>query len=391
MVRWAFLALLALFALILVLQRISIFQEDKEVRVVGRVEESLVKNSDEKFFVIADIRIKFESQAVPIPGELWEVVGRLEKRVIKPGYEYLVLIPSHLKKLGEPDLYRIYARAIRYKIVSNLLKWLPSDQGGISAGVVFGGDEHIGRKTVDEFKRVGLTHILAASGFNVGLVASWSIVLTGRWFGRRKGAWISAGVIWTYVVMAGMMPAVARAGVMGMLLVFGGLIGRPVNGLWSLAIVGLGMIIWDPMIIFDVGFQLSMVSMAGLLMVSTESHNVFVASFKQSVAAIAMTTPLIAHYFGTFSLAALPINILVLWAIPILTQIVIVASLIGFVWFELGWVISFLARPILEYLLMVVGVVSDWQFASVWVGKWDGFSVLGYYLGLFVLFKLFLK
>src|SRR4051812_50168991 len=104
---------------------------------------------------------------------------------------------------------------------------MPSREGELARGFVLGEDERIDEGTKEDFRRSGLSHLLAVSGENVTLLALLAMPVLGL-LGiplRERLIWV-LGLIAVYVPVAGARPSGQRAGVMGAIGVLAGFWGR---------------------------------------------------------------------------------------------------------------------------------------------------------------------
>ena len=110
-----------------------------------------------------------------------------------------------------------------------------------------GDDQGIDAETVEDFRRAGLSHLLAVSGQNVALLALLAmpvLALLGLPL-RARLAWV-LGLIVVYVPLAGAGPSIERAGVMGALSVLATLRWRRASRLYALAVAAAVTLAIDP-------------------------------------------------------------------------------------------------------------------------------------------------
>ncbi|MBI5865715.1 MAG: ComEC/Rec2 family competence protein [Planctomycetes bacterium] len=125
-------------------------------------------------------------------------------------------------------------------------------------------------KAVSEaFRRTGTIHLLSVSGFHVGLLGlvTWWVVRRGLRRGARATAAVTALVLITYFSIADPNSPILRATAMGLLACVAISIGRPLNPTNWLAASAIGILMYSPLDLFDAGFQLSFVQVAGLVIV----------------------------------------------------------------------------------------------------------------------------
>ena len=262
-------------------------------------------------------------------------------------------------------------------------KWLPGDEGALAAVMLWGGSEGLSRQTKEAYRRVGLLHIVAASGYNVTLVTGWILSACLIWLSRRWALGVTVAGIVIYMLLAGWQPSIIRAGIMAILAMTGLILGRERDAKWLLMLTGAAMLAWNPKLISDIGFQLSFAATFGILTFLNTSpgvRSVLLADLKTTLAAQAMTTPLILHHFGNLSVISPLVNAAVLWTVPLIMQI----TAAGLVWGP----INYLAWPLLRMQTWVVGSVAAWPISNWEMGKMSWLWVAVYYVMLFLLIKI---
>ena len=219
---------------------------------------------------------------------------------------------------------RIQARA-----ESALGRGMPAREAELARGFVLGQDDGIDPRTVDDFRRSGLSHLLAVSGENVTLLALLAMpVLAALGIPLRERLLWVLGLIAVYVPLTGAGPSIQRAGVMGALGVLATLAGRRASRFYALAIAAIVTLAIDPRVGTDVGWQLSFAAVVGILLLATPLREAIAARIGSrgwrralaegaavTIAATLATAPLIANRFGTVSTATLAANLLAMPAV----------------------------------------------------------------------------
>lgn len=267
---------------------------------------------------------------------------------------------------------------IRDSIDRHITLWLPGDLGGLASGIIIGGARGISKKLYNAFNVVGMTHVVAVSGYNLTIVASWIISGLKSW-GRKRALVVGMVSIVGYMILAGMGAAVVRAGLMALAGNAASLWGRKTDGGWVLLLAVMAMWLVTPQVITTISFQLSVAAMAGLVWLAPRLR--LPEILRTTVAAIIMTTPIIWAYFGTVSLISVVANVVLLWTVPIIMEIIALAVVVGLVWNLGGLVIANLAVPLLYVLMAGVMAFARVPLAQVKVGALGWPLVVGYYLG----------
>jgi competence protein ComEC len=218
---------------------------------------------------------------------------------------------------------------IRERASDGLGRGMPSREAELARGFVIGEDEGIDAATKEDFRRAGLSHLLAVSGQNVTLLALLAMPLMAA-LGiplRERLVWV-LGLIVVYVPLAGAGPSIQRAGVMGAVGVVATLAGRRASRLYALLLaLGVTLAI-DPGVATDIGWQLSFAAVTGIFLLAAPLRAAIAARIGRgawrgalgegaavTIAATLATAPLIAFHFETLSITTLAANLLALPAV----------------------------------------------------------------------------
>jgi competence protein ComEC len=218
---------------------------------------------------------------------------------------------------------------IRERASDGIGRGMPSREAGLARGFVLGEDERIDEGTKEDFRRSGLSHLLAVSGENVTLLALLVMPVLGL-LGiplRERLLWV-LGLIAVYVPVAGAGPSIQRAGVMGAVGVLAMLGGRRSSRLYALALAAVVTLAVNPGVAADIGWQLSFAAVLGILLLAGPLRRAVVARLGRgpwrralaeglalTVAATLATAPLIAYHFETLSTTTLLANVLAMPAV----------------------------------------------------------------------------
>lgn len=172
----------------------------------------------------------------------------------------------------------------------------------------------------DRYARAGLVHILSISGFHVGVILGWC-VLVGRLAGlpRVRAELVGALVAVAYVLFLGWPPPAARAALLAAVAAFSHWRQRRPLGIALLAVTCILVLLLDPEAVRDAGAWLSAASLAGVLLATAWSDRALGTAWgwrmlAASVGAVLAAAPITAAVFGTVSLAGVLLNFI---AIPL--------------------------------------------------------------------------
>jgi competence protein ComEC len=204
--------------------------------------------------------------------------------------------------------------------------------------------------------------------------------LFNRFLQRYVALMVALEAIALYTVLVGAEPPVVRAAIMGGLATPALIVGRQSDGPPSLLFAASLMAAWQPMVLWDVSFQISFMAMLGLVLyverlarfaerafehlVSLETAERLAGLLRESLLAtmaaeITVLLP-IAYHFGQFSPLALLANLLVLPVQPVIMYLGSTAALLGLAVLPLGTVVGWAAWLLLAYTIRTPGVLSTW-------------------------------
>ena len=263
---------------------------------------------------------------------------------------------------------------------------LPEPHAGLLSAILLGVRADIPAAVMQDLRDSGLIHLIAISGYNVTLLAIVIRRTAGLALGRR-GIWIAIALLPLYAILVGGDPPVVRATIMAELVLLAWLLGRESDLLVSLAVTGAAMVLLDPDILFNPGFQLSFVATAGLALLAPRIADrlsalprVLAELIAITVSAQLLVTPLLVLHFGGISLVAIPANVLAVGFSPW----VMLTGIVAMLWSVFGLpaleAITWSVWAPIEYLLRIAALAGDTGLARVPVPPAPGWSVAAVYL-----------
>ena len=199
---------------------------------------------------------------------------------------------KNIKKL--PEKFNLYL--LRNKLSRFLSIKIPKLTGGYLKAAWLG--EHT-EELDNQHRKGGTSHLLAVSGFHVGI----AVLIAGIFFG--KNFLILSLSMWVYILLTGAAPSAARSGLMIQIGLSALLIGRRVNGVNAVSVSGIILLLFRPFLFWDIGWRLSVISALTVTMMPPKKFN----SFLIGPAVTMATFPQVISTFGTMPYAGLLINI----------------------------------------------------------------------------------
>ena len=224
-----------------------------------------------------------------------------ERFVVQPTYDYIMKSLDQLMPAGE--------------------------ERKLSSGVLTGERETMSEEVFEAFKMTGTAHILAVSGMNVGLLALVVQILLQRLKMNTAGRWLSFAlfvfILIVYCSVTGNSASVQRAAFMALVLIGGETLGSKTYPINSLALADILILLLNPLDLLNPGFLMTNGAVLAIfivypIFVSPSKKeggwlrafaDVLLSSVMMTLAAIIGVSPVIAYYFGTFSVISILANI----------------------------------------------------------------------------------
>lgn len=262
-----------------------------------------------------------------------------------------------------------------------------SSTGGLLAGMVFGGSGNIDEATRKVFTDNGLTHILSVSGTHMVLLTGFLLLILRR-IQRTLKCIIIAVMLIFYAAVCGFQPPVLRALCMSIILLYGG--SQAEKGI-ILCMTGIVMLIFKPVWIYDIGFQLSFGATAGLIWLLPKIKAALSAylllwlseAAGVTIAAQLSVLPLLVNYFYQLSLISVLSNIILVPVLEIATIMTLLGLLLSIVP-TVGNGLIYLAGFFTQQVIVQGKLFSCLPGSVVTIGAMPLWSVAVYYFLLII-------
>lgn len=284
---------------------------------------------------------------------------------------------------GEPG-WREWPAVWRQRLLKLLDEVFPEETAGFARALLLGDKTALSHETSTEFSVTGISHVVAVSGLHVSILFSLIHLLS------RKRRWptILLGIpaLLVFGAMAGFTASITRAVLMQLLMLLALAVGREYDPPTALAASCLLMLARCPLVITSVGFQLSVLSVAGIFLFAAPIRESihsrlpgqgkgkslrarifrrFAAGVSVTLSATLMTAPLTAVYFHTVSLVGILTNLLVLPMVSAVFYGVMAAAGLGLLSVPLAKIGAKAVSLGIRYVLGVAGTLAELPLAAV--------------------------
>jgi len=289
----------------------------------------------------------YQGDELEISGQMYPGFGTYQGSI---SYAKLVVIAHN------PSL----AAELRRKFASGVQSALPEPLGSFVMGLLIGQRTNLPDQVKQDLLMVGLTHIIAVSGYNLTIILNASKEIFGR-RSKRLATLISICLIGVFLLFSGFSASIVRAAIVSMLSIAATYYGRSFKPL-GLILLAAAVTAWaSPQYVWsDISWWLSFLAFYGVMIVGPLfsgrlakgwQHSVIVAVVIETLAAEIMTLPFILHNFGQMSLVSLPANILITTLVPLAMLFGFIAGLAGMLMGGLSGWLTLPAKVLLTYML----------------------------------------
>lgn len=300
-------------------------------------------------------------------------------------YQQTFINQDQLIKLNEAKGNTIIKYAIeeRKKQVAIYRKLIKNDEAfAVASTLVLGYRADLSKETLAAYSRTGTIHALSVSGAHVGII--FFLLNAMLTFLDRKKIFkifkllLICSLIWYYALLTGFSSSVLRSAIMITIFILAKAFNRNSNNYNILAFTAFVLLVYNPFFIWDVGFQLSFISVFGLIYLQPKIYKwIYVknkwldklwSAVALSLAAQLVTFPLSVYYFHQFPMYFLLGNLFIL------------LPLIAMMYLGIGILVLrvYFLAPIFEWVITVTNNGLKWianlpfsGITSIWLNHWQ--------------------
>ena len=285
------------------------------------------------------------------------------------GIEYFVNVKNeNIIKRGKSNSLSVKIDEWKKDLIIELEKCsLHRETSEFLISILLGERNFLSPEVKESLNAVGISHILALSGLHVAILLSFFlfILFPLSFFGWNKARYVTAILlIWIYVVITGGAPSTVRAAIMATLLVIAFVSERKNSSLNALLAASLIILVIQPLSLWDIGFQLSFLCVASILIFTSKLNPIDRHSHNKSakvidVLLISLVTTfctwiVTAYYFGKVPFMFLPANFILIPLTPIFVGIGMIYTI--FIYFGID---IYILAKILDFFEKIYIDTSD--------------------------------
>ncbi|MBE7076805.1 MAG: ComEC/Rec2 family competence protein [Clostridiales bacterium] len=294
-------------------------------------------------------------------------------------------------KIGKLD--KTFAEEIKSYVKTKLQDGLTTENVEIAYSALFGDKEFLNDNQYNAYRISGIAHLLAVSGLHVGIITSILYFILDRIrFKGWKRLFLVSAFLFVYAYICGFAVSVVRAMIMAIVLMLSKIFKEDYDTLSSISIAGIIIFLFNPLCVFDIGFQMSFACVFGIALFSTPIKNALMSiKFPEQVAtafAISLSTMIalmiiMAYYFKTLNIISLIANILLIPIFTIGFSIVFVISMLSFI--PNICVVLYPVNYIFDFINVVAIALGSLPFANMRTIGIHFLGIIVYFVILFIL------
>lgn len=291
--------------------------------------------------------------------------------------------------INKPELSLGLRTKLRFtkRIEERFDHYLTDRNSNIMKSIVLGKYSYLDEENINRFRNLGLAHILAVSGLHIGIIAVIFIYFFAYLgLNRKINIVLTIAILWTYAYIIGSPPSVLRANIMFSMLLLSELLREPYDSINILFFSCFLIIIKNPYIIFNLGFQLSYLATLFLLYLGPKLNNLFPKSIGGILAVQIGLFPVQAYYFNRIPTLTIIANLLFVPLFSLCLVLGIILLFLPFFMWPIGNSIGIIINFLLNMEFLGIEILSSFPKLTL---KFSSPSILGillYYLLLFILF-----
>ncbi len=268
------------------------------------------------------------------------------------------------------NLILTFLFGIKNNIRNSFQKMFSPEQSALLFGILFGVNDGFSKQFAQNLANSGLRFITAIDGLHMQIVL---LILFGAFaylLPKRYAYLVTFIFVCLFIAMTGFTASGIRASLMAAIAVLAKETGRIYAPHNALALVALILTLINPKVLaYDVGFQLSFLAVLSIIYFLPVLRKIIHAretpgilgwreSLLITISVQLATAPIVITQFQNFSLTSFVGSVAIVWALPFILSLGFLTALFSLVLYPIAFIFSFLIRPIIDYVIIVVNLCA---------------------------------
>ncbi len=366
---------------------------NKQVTIKGIVKDKKEKDKYDEYIIDKFLVRDYTKNKNMIIGNIVKVNGTNKSlddmkyddfnygRYIKSiGFDGIVYMENY-DILNQDLLYKNIGKLKMY--ISNTSKYLYKKNSDFINSILLGQKENLSQEEKDVFQRSGTSHIIAISGLHTGILCT-IISFFIRGINKFYKLLILFIIMNFYIMMIGVSPSIIRAIYFVIILYLAVFLDKKRDGISTLSLVGIFLVINNPYIIYNVSFQLSFLATLSIIYFYGYIKNILkINLISLTIAANILTIPVIYYNFKGISIISIISNIIVVPFIGIIMYLSIISISLFNINIGISKLIAKLTSIIVNIIYYLLEKISDLYFIYIEIESPNIYYVIIYYVIMF--------
>ena len=283
--------------------------------------------------------------------------------------------------VGQSFLYKNIGRLKIY--ISDTSRYLYKKNSDFINSILLGQRENLSQEQNDIFQRSGTSHIIAISGLHTGILCAIISFLIGG-INKFYKLLILFIIINIYMLMVGASPSIVRSIYFITILYLSVFLDKKVDGISTLSIVGIFLVINNPYIIYNTSFQLSFLATLSIIYFYSYINRILkISIISLTISANILTLPIIYYNFKGISIISIIGNLIVVPFIGIIMYLSIISIFLFNLNIEISKFIAKINYIIVNIIYYSLEKISDLYFVYIEIENPKIYYVIIYYIIIF--------
>lgn len=334
-------------------------------KMFDNINEKIILNIEEISDIKEGTTVKVKSKFLqPLSSTNRYVFNYKDYLIRNKVYGTMFVNEDDIQIISNENLIYYATDRIKIKVEYFIDKTINRNNSSILKSVIFGDTDYLDNNFLEDIRKTGIAHIFAVSGLHIGifiLVFNYIFKLIG--INLKKSKLITVSLLWGYGFLVGFPVSILRALTIYSILSLGDILNRKNSPFNSISLAALILLIYNPLWIFDVGFQLSfattLIIYIYIYYVSKNISNKFLNKILLIPFIQIGITPILAYYFNYISLFSILGNLLLVPLFSITLSISFIGILTSFLFYPIGSLILILSNIMLNIFNYILNIIFN--------------------------------
>lgn len=296
------------------------------------------------------------------------------------GYKGLIYI-SNYEVIGENKLHVLLGNIKVY--IRNTTRYLYKETSDFINSIIIGEKENLTQEDKDMFSKTGTSHIIAISGLHTSIFCVLISFIIGG-INKYYKLIILSSIIFLYAIMIGSSPSITRSVIFTIILYLAVFIDKKRDGISTLSMIGIFLIVNNPYIIYNVSFQLSFLATLSIIYFYGYINNIIkISLISLTLSANILTLPIVYYNFKGIPIISVVSNIIVVPFIGLIMYLSIMSVVLFKINIQIAKLISNFNAFIINIIYFLLEKLSNLYFAYIEVDNPSIYCVIIYYTVVF--------